>query len=41
MAFNVKLGMMVDLYMVYNICSFDDLDIDAMSQWLGRGKILH
>ena len=33
MAFS--LGMTVDLCMSYN---FDDLDLDARSQWVGKGK---
>ena len=38
-AFN--LGMTVDLCMAYNYAHarFDDLDLDARSQWDGRGKI--
>ena len=34
-----KLGMIVDLcaYILY-VAHFDDLDLDARSQWVGKGK---
>ena len=32
-----KLGLTVDLYMAYYAdASFDDLDLDTRSQWIGR-----
>ena len=35
-----KLGMAVDLYMAYYYAHarFDDLHLDARSQWVGTGK---
>ena len=32
-----KLGMTVDMYAIYAHARFDDLDIDARSQWVGKG----
>ena len=34
-----KLGMTVDLYgAIYPHADFDDLDLDARSQWIGKGN---
>ena len=37
-AITFKLGMMVDLWMPYAHAHFDDLDLDARSQWVSKGK---
>ena len=33
-----KLGIAVDIYAYYALARFDDLDPDARSQWIGKGK---
>ena len=42
-AITFKLGMTVDLCMPYAHACFDDLDLDARSPWVGKGKksVLH
>ena len=37
-AITFKLGMTVDLWMPYAHARFDDLGLDARSQWVGKGK---
>ena len=35
-----KCGMTIDLCMADADARFDDLDLDARSQWVGRGKVI-